>query len=619
MDDARPPGGPEVPPPAPPPPPGPPPGYGPPPAYGPPVYRPPAPYPVPAPPPQRRNRLPLLLGLSGGALALLLVCGLLAGLLWTSARPDDPSPTGGTDPGLVEQVAADSELSRAATTLLDSPATRYRGWFTDTAGSRYDVDARVTNAGSVLARLTAGGQSLQVIELAERTFVKAGVSYWRDAGAPAKDVAEYARRWVKVPAGTFGFDLGDVLAPRQVAESMAPGIGGDGAASAEEVASRRGPPQTVDGVAVVPVTAGRVTYYVSRDEPKRLVRLATGAPPAGGTIQHTRRDRGDGAIQPVAARAGDVELALALAQLTTAEQNRLFTELKAHLTDLRSAIDAEVRFTLNGSVTLAPCTTNGCTATLTLRNTVTSRSPYLSVRQVTAEVTVRMTLDGAPVATCTSTRSMKPNGTVRVSCRAGYSIPPSRNPRTHTVRADATAMARALAEADIRQMAKDLADQIVSSRNPPPRTGAEYFPKGQAPALNARQQAARDRVDQLAKRACREVKQLPGEDPTTWGRRVHQRLAQMLAAEPRASQLYSEVGYRAGGLSRRWYNPVKGTSGWIRDTRVPDVVFGTDRLRPELLLDLKTGSLGLEERWYNELVAQLPQRYKNVPVLAVRC
>ncbi|NES13834.1 MULTISPECIES: hypothetical protein [Micromonospora] len=617
MDDARPPGGPDVPPPVPPPPPvRPPPGYGP--AYGPPpAYRPP-PYPVPAPPP-RRSRLPLLLGLGGTGMAVLLVCGLLAGLLWANSRPDDPASPGATDPGLVEQVAADSELTRAATTLLDSPATRYRGWFTDAAGSRYDVDARVTNDGSTVARLTAGGQSIQVVEIGERTFVKAGVAYWRSAGAPARDVAEYARRWVKVPAETFGFDLGDVLAPRQVAEFMAPGVGGEAAASVDEATSRRGPPRTVDGVAVVPVTAGRLTYYVTRDEPKRLVRMATGAPPAGGTVQHTRHDRHGGGFRLAAVRTGEVELALTLAQLTATESNQLFTELKAHLTDLRRAIDTEVKFSLNGSVTLAPCTTNGCTATLTLRNTVSSRSPYLSVRQVTAEVTVRMTLDGAPVATCPSTRTMKANGTVRVSCRAAYSIPPSRNPRTHTVRADATAIARALAEADIRQMAKDLADQITGNRNPPTRTGAEYFPKGRPPTLTARQQAARDRVDQLAKRACREVKQLPGEDATAWGSRVHRRLAQMLADEPRTSQLYSEVGYRAGGLSRRWYNPVRGISGWIKGTRVPDVVFGADRLRPELLLDLKTGSLGLEERWYNELVAQLPQRYKNVPVLAVRC
>jgi hypothetical protein len=51
---------------------------------------------------------------------------------------------------------------------------------------------------------------------------------------------------------------------------------------------------------------------------------------------------------------------------------------------LRTSIDIAVRFSLDGNVVLAPCTTNGCTATLTISNKVSSRSSCVSVKQPTS-------------------------------------------------------------------------------------------------------------------------------------------------------------------------------------------------------------------------------------------
>jgi len=126
-------------------------------------------------------------------------------------------------------------------------------------------------------------------------------------------------------------------------------------------------------------------------------------------------------------------------------------------------------------------------------------------------------------------------------------------------------------------------------------------------------------VDQLAKQACKEVPQLPGESARGWGSRVHARFAELIKAEPASANLFSEVAYRHGVLGKRWRNPVTRKEGWQKDSRVPDVVFGQDRLKPELLLDLKTGAEGLDETWYDELLDQLPDGYENVPVLAIRC
>jgi hypothetical protein len=562
--------------------------------------------PVP-PPPAKRSRNPLFVAVGGGLVALLLFCGLLAVMV----RPGSGGGPAGTDPAQVKRVAADEDLARAAAQLLVTPAARYRGWFTDATGDRVTLDARVANAGSTSAKLTVKGQSADVIDTGDRTFAKAGAAFWRRYGVSADNLPEYAKRWVSVPADFFGLDLGDALAPALVAGSLSPGIGGEGSAEAG-TAPVRGAPTTVDGVAVTPVTAGGVTFAITTAAPKRLVRVATTAAPAGS------------GFNTAAYRVGDAELELSLAALDDTQRNQLFAELQKQITQLRTSVDIAVRFSLDGAVVLAPCATNGCTATLTISNKVSSRSSYVSVKQpVTAEITIAMTLDGRPVRTCESTKSMKPNGSAKVSCRASYTIPPSRNPKMHSVRAQASAVARALAEADVKQMAKDLADELKRNGKlgvKPPNTGHEYLPKGTAqPTLNPRQQAAKTRVEQLAKQACREVPQLPGETARGWGSRVHARFAELINGEPAGANLFSEVAYRHGGLGKRWNNPVTRQQGWQKDSRVPDAVFGTDRLKPDLFLDLKTGAEGLDDGWYDELVDQLPKGYEKTPVFAVRC
>ncbi len=569
--------------------------------------------PPPLPPPARRHTA-LFVGLGGGAFALLAICGLLTVVLWPGS-PGGGRKSGSADPTVAQRVAADEDLAQAAAKLLVTPAAHYKGWFTDDTGDRVTIDARVANAGSTSARLTVKGQSADVIDTGDRTFVKAGTAFWRLYGVSGDNLSEYAKRWVNVPADFFGLDLGDALAPALIAESASPGIGGEGSAD-PDATPVRGPPATVDGVAVTPVTVHSVTYSITTAAPKRLIRVATGdaaTAPSGGSGFHT-----------TALRVGDGDLELSLAELDDTQRDQLFEELKQRITQLRNSIDIAVRFSLDGEVALAPCTTNGCTATLTISNKVTSRSAYVSVKQpVNAEVTIQMTLDGRPVKSCASTKQMKPNGSAKVSCRALYSIPPSRNPKMHTVRAQASAVARALAEADVKQMAKDLADEFKRNGRlgvAPPNTGHEFLPKGSAPpTLNARQQQAKTRVEQLAKQACREVPQLPGESARGWGSRVHARFAELITAEPSTGNLFSEVAYRHGGLGKRWLNPVTKQQGWLKDSRVPDVVFGQERLKPELFLDLKTGAEGLDDNWYDELVDQLPKGYDKVPAFAVRC
>jgi hypothetical protein len=75
------------------------------------------------------------------------------------------------------------------------------------------------------------------------------------------------------------------------------------------------------------------------------------------------------------------------------------------------------------------------------------------------------------------------------------------------------------------------------------------LPGGTRPPLTAEQQAAKSRVEQLAKQACQNVSNA-GLSPQAWGVAVHKELGRLisLAGNPK---LFSEVGYVNGRLATR--------------------------------------------------------------------
>jgi hypothetical protein len=74
-------------------------------------------------------------------------------------------------------------------------------------------------------------------------------------------------------------------------------------------------------------------------------------------------------------------------------------------------VGLQIHFALDGEITLAPCTTNGCQANVKIKNGVQGTDPHIKpTGAVNATVTVNMMLDGRPVLTCVSTVSMRPNG-----------------------------------------------------------------------------------------------------------------------------------------------------------------------------------------------------------------
>lgn len=115
---------------------------------------------------------------------------------------------------------------------------------------------------------------------------------------------------------------------------------------------------------------------------------------------------------------------------------------------------------------------------------------------------------------------------------------------------------------------------------------------------------ATGKLDKLAKQACREVQRLPGETPTAYGSRVHQRFEELInqLGDPK---LFGETGYRNGQVVDR----IPGQNGepprWPNDTTAPDAVFGESRNAPRAAYDLKTGEKAIQPKWIKAFLNNL--------------
>ncbi|MEH1125712.1 polymorphic toxin type 30 domain-containing protein [Micromonospora sp. CPCC 206061] len=426
----------------------------------------------PGPPRERPsdNRTLALIVAAGiaGFLAMVSIAVFTLASLADRLTKDDPSEVAAAE-------AAEYDMYEAAEALSQVSATRYTGFVIDDRRRQIPVDVRVSPKGATLATLTVSGRKVELLAAGGRTFVRADQAYWRSRGTPSDVLAEFGKQWVKITPDEFGFDFAKMLAPAALAGQL------DWAADRGE--TRVGPETTIDGVRARAVRTSDLVVYVSADPPKRILRITSpgmetaSAQPSG--YQTTGVRRGQGTFHEVRA-PGDAGFQFDLSGLSNTEIEDFYSRLDQKIRELKNSVDSQVRFSLNGSITLAPCSTSGCTANVRLSNRVDSTSQYLAVRQpVTASITIQMTLDGRPIANCVTTKSMQPNGSATATCRAAYVIPPSRNPRTHLVQAQFSAVARAVAQADITRLAADVKKELEAARRsrsgtqtPAPTVGA---------------------------------------------------------------------------------------------------------------------------------------------------
>ena len=390
------------------------------------------------------------------ALSVALVLGFVVGLT------QHISGQASLDPA----YAAGYQISDAALELAVAPARQFTGSFTSDTGQQVGLEAQVSNEGSMVATLTLGGEEAQFVATGERRFIQASQETWSSLDVSSADAALYGGTWVQVDNDFLGVDLPTLLAPQRLAWLIADPV-------RLQETSAPGDAEDVNGVPARPIQVGTLTVWISEDEPQRIVRLRNegaqqdgnlvGRPPA----QAPDPDEDDETGEPAGGLAPELpELALDLLEQTAEQAQQLLEQsISQRIRELIMSVDSRVSFTLNGQIVLAPCGPNGCTATVSLTNTVTATSPYVTVNQpVNAEITTNMTLDGAPVGTCTATVVMPPNGSASTQCTAAYYVAPAPNPRVYTVRASAVAVARALIQTDIDAMIDQVTRELGRSQ-----------------------------------------------------------------------------------------------------------------------------------------------------------
>lgn len=398
-----------------------------------------------------------------GGIAAVVVLALGCTLLVALFSGDD----GGAkfdDPAKRQARLAGEALTAAATAFSQDAAVKYTGTYTQ-RGDKIDVDARITRDGWTSAKVTIDGSDVAVLSNGARTYLKASKRYWDDNGAPRDSLDDYAKRWVRVPADELGIDLSRVLAPGALAADLA--------AVVERGEITGGVTSRLNGTEVREILTPSATVYVTAAEPHRIVKLTGPKEDDGGMSPSARLRPGSGTGAVPTRRAPEIpdEFEFDVSGLSEKEVASLFTELEKRVNQLKDSIDSEVTFSLDGGITLKPCTVYGCTATVSMSNRVSSGSPYLAVnRPIEAVIAIRITLDTRTVKRCSARKTMKPNGSAKASCRATYVVPA--DGRTHRVLATATAVARATVTADIKRMFDDLkAEKKRGKPQPPPKDG----------------------------------------------------------------------------------------------------------------------------------------------------
>jgi hypothetical protein len=139
------------------------------------------------------------------------------------------------------------------------------------------------------------------------------------------------------------------------------------------------------------------------------------------------------------------------------------------------------------------------------------------------------------------------------------------------------------------------------------------LPGGTRPQLNQEQQAAKTRMEELARQACGNVAK-GTLSAQKWGEAVHKEFDRLVKLEQQTNpKFWGETGYLNGGPAQM--------NGSVRpkDSSWPDAVYGPSQMQPEMLFDLKTGIKGIIQKWLNLLGTNLPLGYGNTPVFKVTC
>ncbi|MFD3456388.1 hypothetical protein ACFWVC_29985 [Streptomyces sp. NPDC058691] len=392
-----------------------------------------------APRPASRSRRGGLLPALVGVATAVLVAGLLIASPWNDGSPGTASD--GSPAAAGKNPAADAArlLREAADNLEEAQVLSYRGEFARDPGSATPFDLQTTPGGWGRGSLGDQGRTVRMLTAGDNRLVKADQGYWKTRGYSGDLLDRISGQWTDAASDLPEVD--DVtapLTPANVAGLLRDAAGGAGAATAS--ATR------VGGRAATLLSTPGGRFSISDSAPHTLLRLASGSSPA--------------ATGPLPLADGTDVFVSAL---TGADRAAFTTGFERDLTALRTAVDPTVTFTTVGKARFSPCGSTSCTARFTLQNSAygSAAAEAATDAPVHAEITIDITLDGRKVKRCTYQRTMRPSGSVALTCTAAYSATTSRD---HTVRGLPEAWARAVPDDELARLRAGFAKGTVDGQ-----------------------------------------------------------------------------------------------------------------------------------------------------------
>lgn len=318
-----------------------------------------------------------------------------------------------------EPPTAEERAERLLTTALDrlagSPVVHYKGRY-DTPSGATNVDLRISGSGIAYGTMSDAGTKLRVLTLQDRTFIRAGASFWSSSASAAgvdpklksQLVKRYAASWVSADAKDIG-DPAATLRPAGLARQFGQQLRKTGVSNV-----RSG---TLDGKPVSIISVGFTNYYVGTASPNQL--LAVEKPRIEAADRATRgalRDEGDDAPD---------DDSLEFDELDPPAVDDFYDGVQDEAKrNLPKAIDSQVNFNtrLAGGIN-CPFGSGNCTVTANVSNAVsTGDRNTTATGTVQADMTVFAT-GPSNSTTCTDSKSMPVNSSTTMSCVARLVLP----------------------------------------------------------------------------------------------------------------------------------------------------------------------------------------------------
>lgn len=307
-------------------------------------------------PPTKKPKGALIAVLAGAGVLFVLLA--VIGVVAVGRSGDDPKRTSG------------KAANQAGQTIGQAAGVTLTGVY---GGSQATFS--VTKVGSARGTYTAAGSQVSRVDVDGTTYIRAGIGFWTEQGLSAERAKKAGGTWTKAPDDLGALNLAD-LSPERLA-SVLRHAGNDPLAVWT----------TLNGVQAIKTRVGPRTYYISKSEPRRVMR--------------------------VEGMAGADRYTFDLTPLTSSTIGTVFTGLRTDVHALAGAYDPDLTVTPISKVQFGSCVESGCTVRADVRATTVSDST--SAIRVTMKVA--FSGSGGTVSTCTDTASTKADRQVGLSCR----------------------------------------------------------------------------------------------------------------------------------------------------------------------------------------------------------